>query len=65
MDIEKATDKAIDEGFEYLCKECLEGCEVFEDSFDYSGTHCSNGASGTHHTGFYQSRCCHASYEEI
>lgn len=40
------------------CTECGEKCTAIEETFDYSGTHCSFGMSGTHHTGHYVSDCC-------
>jgi len=40
------------------CRECGDPCSVVEETFDYSGTHCTNGAGGTHHTGIYVSDCC-------
>lgn len=41
-------------GPDYQCDEC----DVIEETFDYSGTHCNNGKSGTHRTGIYLSSCC-------
>ena len=48
----------------YKCLECGEECSLVEETFDYAGTHCTNGANGTHHTGIYVSDCCLADYEE-
>lgn len=45
------------------CSSCSEACETVEETFDYSGTHCSHGKSGTHHTGNYISKCCLAELE--
>ena len=50
---------------EYTCSDCGEKCTVVEETFDYSGTHCTFGKSGTHHTGIYASGCCGADYEEV
>ena len=46
------------------CSECGDECQVIEETFDYSGTHCNHGNSGTHHTGHYVSKCCLAELEE-
>ena len=48
----------------FICEECGEPCESVEDTFDYSGTHCTNGNGGTHRTGEYSSSCCGADYLE-
>jgi len=50
---------------EYKCMDCGDNCPLVEETFDYSGTHCNYGKSGTHHTGVYVSACCLADYEEI
>ena len=42
------------------CSDCGEECKAVEETFDYAGTHCTFGRSGTHHTGFYVSSCCSA-----
>lgn len=42
------------------CTECGKECNAIEETFDYSGTHCTFGMSGTHHTGHYVSDCCSA-----
>ena len=42
----------------YACEACGELCEVVEESFDYAGTHCNHGNSGTHKTGKLESKCC-------
>jgi len=47
----------------YICSECREVCEIIEETFDYSGTHCTNGKGGIHHTGYYTSKCCDAEFE--
>ena len=46
------------------CSECGEECKLIEETFDYAGAHCTNGKSGTHHTGIYVSDCCFAEPEE-
>ena len=43
---------------EYTCSDCGEPCKAVEETFDYAGTHCTFGKSGTHHTGTYVSDCC-------
>lgn len=48
----------------YTCDECGELCEVTEETFDYSATHCTNGHPGTHYTGYYSSDCCGSTYQE-
>ena len=50
---------------EYYCSECKDKCGIVEETFDYGGTHCTHGRSGTHHTGVWVSECCLADYEEI
>ncbi len=47
------------------CLDCGESCTLVEETFSYSGTHCTHGKSGTHHTGHYVSSCCLAEYEYI
>lgn len=49
----------------WKCLECGEECGTVEETFDYSGTHCTGGRAGTHHTGVYVSDCCLADYEEV
>lgn len=49
----------------YKCLDCGEECNIIEETFDYSGTHCTHGNGGTHHTGYYSSSCCDADFEEI
>jgi len=44
--------------FNLKCAECGEECQEVEETFDYAGTHCTNGRAGTHHTGVYVSKCC-------
>ena len=41
-----------------ICEDCKEPCKPVEETFDYAGTHCTYGNSGTHHTGHYVSDCC-------
>ena len=48
----------------YRCKECGEECSIEEETFDYSGTHCNHGTSGTFHTGHYSSSCCDFDFED-
>ena len=48
-----------------VCTDCLHVCGEQEETFDYSGTHCTNGKSGTHHTGHYVSDCCGAETVEL
>ncbi len=47
----------------YICGNCGEPCSIVEETFDYAGTHCTNGQSGTHHTGVFVSDCCLDDYE--
>ena len=49
----------------FLCPECNELCTIvpLDNSFDYPGTHCNNGKSGTHYPSDYGtpvSDCCEA-----
>lgn len=44
------------------CLDCKEVCGRVEETFDYAGTHCTFGRSGTHHTGHYVSDCCGAEF---
>ena len=46
----------------YICLDCLDQCIPEEETFSYSGTHCTHGQSGTHHTGHYTSDCCGAEF---
>ena len=46
------------------CTDCGEVCKTIEETFDYAGTHCNHGIAGTHRTGHYISKCCHAELEE-
>lgn len=48
----------------HYCTECGEPCTISEETFDYAGTHCTHGRSGTHHTGHYLSDCCFAEYTD-
>ena len=52
----------MDEPEDCWCVECKDTCTLVEETFDYSGTHCTGGVSGTHHTGHYVSTCCLAEY---
>jgi len=50
------------------CPECHELCDVIplDNSFSYSGTHCTGGRSGTHYPAGYGdpvSDCCEADLE--
>ena len=47
-----------------ICADCNEVCKLVEETFDYAGTHCTYGKSGTHHTGVYVSDCCGADWYE-
>jgi len=49
----------------YRCLDCGDECKIVEETFDYAGTHCTHGKSGTHHTGHYVSDCCLAEFEWI
>jgi len=57
----ESRDEAIKD--EYKCLSCGELCKLVEETFDYAGTHCTNGNSGTHKTGHYLTDCCLADYE--
>jgi len=55
---------------EILCPECGEPCEIIplDNAFDYAGTHCTYGRSGTHYPSDYGtpvSDCCEAPMEDI
>jgi hypothetical protein len=50
--------------YKLVCDECGEECEKREITYHYSGTHCTHGESGVHHTGDYESVCCGADYHE-
>lgn len=46
-----------------FCTDCNRWCETYREdaSFDYAGTHCTFGVSGTHHEyGDELSECCDA-----
>jgi len=48
------------------CPKCKQECRLIkvDDSFDYSGTHCTNGKAGTHHVPvYYISDCCEVEIE--
>lgn len=47
----------------YKCTDCGEECKPVEETFQYPGTHCTNGKPGIHHTGHYVSDCCGAEVE--
>lgn len=49
---------------EWVCINCGQPCKPIEETFNYVGTHCTNGQPGIHHTGHYVSDCCFADYEE-
>ena len=49
----------------FKCDECLKECDVIEETFDYSGTHCNGGQDGTHRAGIYSSSCCDSEFSEI
>ena len=42
----------------YICTDCMDPCLTVEETFDYAGSHCTNGQAGTHHTGHFVSACC-------
>lgn len=42
----------------FYCAECGEPCTPVEETFDYAGSHCTYGRSGTHRTGYWVSDCC-------
>lgn len=48
-----------------VCSDCGCECSAVEETFDYAGSHCTHGRSGTHHTGHYVSACCLADIEEV
>ena len=50
---------------DFKCDECGDLCDLEEETFDYGGTHCTNGNGGTHRTGIYSSKCCESSYEAL
>ena len=50
--------------YEFKCDSCGDACELVEETFDYAGTHCTGGASGTHKTGVWLSKCCLADYSD-
>lgn len=55
--------------FSATCPDCGMWCNVVprDDSFDYSGTHCTHGKSGTHYGqdhGVPESECCGALIED-
>jgi len=49
---------------DWVCDECGQPCSTVEVVFSYSGTHCTYGKSGTHHTGQYESECCGSDFHE-
>lgn len=50
--------------FDYVCDECGKVCDIVEESFDYAGTHCTNGKAGTHYTGYWVSKCCLTTFHQ-
>ena len=50
---------------DYRCSDYGDLCTISEETFDYQGTHCTFGKSGTHHTGHYTSDCCDAEIELV
>lgn len=40
------------------CYECDKETTFRPECFDYAGTHCTNGQSGTHYTGVYECEEC-------
>ena len=53
-----------------VCTQCGKPCGIIplDNSFDYSGTHCTMGLGGTHYPAGYGtpvSDCCEAEYTEI
>ena len=50
---------------EVKCSMCGEPCGTVEETFEYAGTHCTNGKPGIHHTGVYVSDCCFEDVEDI
>lgn len=61
---EKAVCTATEYAPRIRCSDCGDPCKAVEETFDYSGTHCTNGVPGTHHTGIYKSNCCDADLVE-
>ena len=57
--IQEMESKSMDK---YFCTECNQPCEIEEETFDYSGTHCNHGQSGIHRTGHYTSKCCDSEF---
>ena len=56
-----------DDDIYHTCNDCGEECQIIgiDDSFDYSGTHCTYGRSGTHRVPVYPgSDCCEADTTE-
>ena len=43
----------------FICDSCGKECKPIEDTFSYTGTHCTHGRSGTEKTGDILSDCCH------
>ena len=50
--------------YTWYCIDCGQECETVEETFDYAGTHCTNGRPGTHQTGHYVSACCGAEFSD-
>lgn len=55
----------MDMEYDIYCCDCKEICKPIKESFNYSGTHCTYGLSGTHYTGRYVSDCCGADICEL
>ena len=49
---------------ENRCTCCHEVCNIVEEVYHYTGTHCTNGKDGFYRTGHYTSECCDDEYEE-
>ena len=49
-----------------FCNHCKKECEeiTYDDSFNYSGTHCTGGLDGTHHESHKASDCCDYTVED-
>lgn len=54
-------------GDEGICKGCGEECilVMVDESFDYAGTHCTGGGSGTHIVRYPGSSCCGEEVEDL
>ena len=47
----------------FTCLECGKPCAITEETFDYTGTHCTHSKPGIERTGVYSSDCCDAEFE--